>query len=233
MKIAIITDTHWGSHNNCRVHMDYYVRFYEEVFFPYLKQHDIKHVLHLGDYFDSPKNLNTYTVHTSRKKFISVLEEMGVTMDLLVGNHDFYYKTSKEIATVTEAIVSPNVTIVQDGPVIRNWDGYYAALYPWVTKDTVFPAGWEKVLSSGRLKRVFGHFEYNGFKMHKGGMDSFGGKELEEDFKAFPRDRIHSGHFHTKNGIISERPCNTHGPMLTIPSSFMCWTLKQIHLKPL
>ena len=37
---------------------DYQGRFYNEVFFPYLDEHDIKHIIHLGDYFDRRKYVN-------------------------------------------------------------------------------------------------------------------------------------------------------------------------------
>ena len=58
MKIAILNDTHCGVRNDMVEMSDYQGRFYEEVFFPYLDQNDIKHIIHMGDYFDRRKYVN-------------------------------------------------------------------------------------------------------------------------------------------------------------------------------
>ena len=53
MKIAIITDTHFGARNDNVNFNEYFYQFYEGVFFPYLQQNNIKTCIHLGDCFDS------------------------------------------------------------------------------------------------------------------------------------------------------------------------------------
>ena len=52
MNIAIITDTHFGARNDNINFSEYFYRFYEEQFFPYLKENNIKTCLHLGDILD-------------------------------------------------------------------------------------------------------------------------------------------------------------------------------------
>ena len=49
MKIAIITDTHFGARNDSVQFDEYFYQFYEGQFFPYLQKNNIKTVLHLGD----------------------------------------------------------------------------------------------------------------------------------------------------------------------------------------
>ena len=60
---------------------DYQGRFYNEVFFPYLDEHNIKHIIHLGDYFDRRKYVNFSSLKANREHFISNHVNKGITMD--------------------------------------------------------------------------------------------------------------------------------------------------------
>ena len=40
--VALITDQHFGVRNNSQVFLDYYFKFYEETFFPTLKEYGIE-----------------------------------------------------------------------------------------------------------------------------------------------------------------------------------------------
>ena len=52
MKIALLNDTHFGARNDSLIFDDFFHKFYDEVFFPYLKEHNIKTLIHLGDVVD-------------------------------------------------------------------------------------------------------------------------------------------------------------------------------------
>ena len=67
MKIALLNDTHAGVRNNNQIFAEYQGRFYTEIFFPYLKKHDIKHIIHLGDYFDRRRDVNFFSFAYYRK----------------------------------------------------------------------------------------------------------------------------------------------------------------------
>jgi len=41
MKVALITDTHFGARNDSIVFNDFFYKFWEETFFPYLKEKNI------------------------------------------------------------------------------------------------------------------------------------------------------------------------------------------------
>ena len=69
MKIALITDTHWGARNDSQVFMNYFKRFYEEMYFPYLEEHNIKTCIHLGDVVDRRKFINYRILKDKSNKF--------------------------------------------------------------------------------------------------------------------------------------------------------------------
>ena len=48
MKVAIITDQHFGARKSSRVFHDFFNKFYKNVFFPTLKERKIDTVLDLG-----------------------------------------------------------------------------------------------------------------------------------------------------------------------------------------
>ena len=49
MKIALITDTHWGVRNDHLAFMENNNLFFDNVFFPLLVKHNIGTIVHLGD----------------------------------------------------------------------------------------------------------------------------------------------------------------------------------------
>ena len=75
MKIALITDTHFGARNDNPAYANYFFKFYNNVFFPYLKEHNIKTCIHLGDIVDRRKFINFKTSHDFRHNFMKRLWE--------------------------------------------------------------------------------------------------------------------------------------------------------------
>lgn len=70
MKIAIINDTHFGARNDSPFFLEQSLEFFEGTFFPYLKQHGIVNVLHLGDLLDRRKFINFNTLAQVKKRFL-------------------------------------------------------------------------------------------------------------------------------------------------------------------
>ena len=90
MKVAIITDTHFGARKGSKHLHDYFEMFYRDVFFPFLEEHKIDTVIHMGDIFDSRKSIDLQTLEWSKRVVLDPLSKYKVY--LTIGNHDCYYK---------------------------------------------------------------------------------------------------------------------------------------------
>ena len=122
MKFAVLNDTHAGVRNDSIHFHEYMRRFYEEVFFPYCIENDIKHIVHLGDYFDKRTGINFLSLQRNKEHFIEPLIENGMTMDLTLGNHDLYYKNTSEVNSCDALLKYDNITIYRD-TITKDYDG--------------------------------------------------------------------------------------------------------------
>jgi hypothetical protein len=194
MKIAILNDTHAGCRNSSDIFMNYQERFYSEIFFPYLLENDIKHILHLGDYYDNRKTINFKALHHNRKIFLEPMRKHGITMDIIPGNHDVYYKNTNELNALKElqGHYMNEVNLVMK-PTVMNYDGTDIALVPWINPENEEET--LKFLAKCKADIVGAHLELKGFEMSKGmpcqeGMD-------KKHFDRF--EMVLTGHFHAKS----------------------------------
>jgi DNA repair exonuclease SbcCD nuclease subunit len=194
LKIAILNDTHAGCRNSSDIFMDYQERFYSEVFFPYLIENDIKHILHLGDYYDNRKTINFKALQHNRKIFLEPMRELGITMDIIPGNHDVYYKNTNELNALKElqGHYMNEVNLVMK-PTVVDYDGMAIALVPWINTENEKES--LEFLANCKADIVGAHLELQGFEMSKGlpcmeGMD-------RKHFDRF--DMVMTGHFHAKS----------------------------------
>ena len=97
MKIALITDTHFGARNDNLNFNDYFYEFYEGVFFPYLQQNNIKHCIHLGDLMDRRKFVSYRILKDFRERFIQPFNYLKINLHILVGNHDIYFRNTNDV----------------------------------------------------------------------------------------------------------------------------------------
>ena len=195
MKIAIITDTHFGARNDNVNFNEYFYQFYEGVFFPYLQQNNIKTVLHLGDCFDRRKYVSYRTAKDFRERFILPFNVLGIDLHMLVGNHDIYYKNTSQVNSLTELLGErhKNIHIYEDATEVE-FDGLPILLMPWINSTNELYA--EGMIYETKADVCMGHLEINGFQMSKNMTASQGGRD-KEFFRKF--DTVMSGHFHHKS----------------------------------
>lgn len=192
MKIALITDTHFGARNDNLTFNEHFYKFYDEVFFPYLIKNDIKTVVHLGDVLDRRKFVSYRIAHDFRRKFLNRFSELGIDLHLIVGNHDTYYKNTNSVNSLDELVHHENATVYSEAEVVE-FDGTQIMMMPWINSENYASA--VKLMNETTAQICMGHLEINGFEMHAGHKAENGySKEL---FKRF--DMVMSGHFHKKS----------------------------------
>src|SRR6056300_1794408 len=136
MNIAILNGTLAGCRNSSDIFMGYQERFYSDVFFPYLLENNITQILHLGDYYDNRKTVNFKALNHNRKIFLEKLREYGITMDIIPGNHDVYYKNTNELNALKElqGHYMNEVNLIME-PTVMVYDGLQVGLVPWINNQ--------------------------------------------------------------------------------------------------
>ena len=95
MRVAIITDTHYGARKGSKHLHDYFEQFYKNVFFPSLEAEGIDTIIHMGDVFDSRKSIDYYSLEWAKRVVFEPMKKYKV--HAITGNHDCYYKNTNVI----------------------------------------------------------------------------------------------------------------------------------------
>jgi len=198
MKVAIITDQHFGARKNSKLFHDYFLKFYNDVFFPTLEEEGITTVVDMGDTFDSRKGIDFSALSWAKNNYYDRLQQMGVTVHTIVGNHTAYYKNTNEVNAVDLLLREyDNVTVYSDPTEVKL--GNLKTLFiPWINQEN--QENTLKLVQKTSCKCAMGHLELQGFRVNKQivmehGLES----KLFDKFK-----RVYSGHYHTRsnNGTV-------------------------------
>ncbi|MEK9696355.1 MAG: metallophosphoesterase, partial [Candidatus Poseidoniales archaeon] len=192
MKIALVTDTHWGVRNDNLAFLDYFDKFYGNIFFPTLDKLGISTVLHLGDIVDRRKYISYVTLRRLKEGFIEPCLYRNIDLHVIVGNHDVPYKNTNDINAMQELFDSTGVKYYSEVKEVL-FDDVPHAIIPWINNSNYTDT--MQFLKSTEAQVVFGHFEIAGCLMGRGQMNEHGMKI--SDFKRF--DKVMSGHFHHKS----------------------------------
>jgi DNA repair exonuclease SbcCD nuclease subunit len=194
MKIAVISDTHCGIRNSSEIFMDYQEKFYRDVFFPYLEEHGIKKILHLGDYYENRTSINFKALHHNRRIFLRRLRDFGIHMDIIPGNHDCYFKNTNRLNALKELLghYMSEIRIIEE-PTVVDYDGCKLALLPWINNENEQET--RDFIQNCKADICGAHLELNGFDMQLG-IPCTDGMEPGL-FSKF--ETVLSGHFHTKS----------------------------------
>ena len=193
MKVAIITDQHFGARNDSIAFLDFFQKFYDNTFFPTIESSGINTVLILGDTFDRRKYVNFYSLQKTKEMFFDRLENMGIRVFMLAGNHDTYYKNTNDVNSPDLLLKEYSNISVIDDPEEIIIDGTKICMMPWICPENYTQS--LNLMNTTQAEICMGHFEIAGFAMHKG-MESHDG--LSKDlFNKF--DLVFSGHYHHRS----------------------------------
>jgi DNA repair exonuclease SbcCD nuclease subunit len=193
MKVALVTDTHFGARSDSLAFDTYFAKFYDETFFPYLKEHDIKTVCHLGDIFDRRKYINFNTLKSCKRYFFKQAEDLGIDIHMIPGNHDTYFKNTNDVNSPDLLLGEyNNITLYQE-PTEIMLDREKVLYLPWICGEN-YDRTMAKIKESD-AKTCFGHFEFAGYFLLPG-MPNLHGMDTDA-FNDF--DLVVSGHFHHRH----------------------------------
>lgn len=193
MKVALITDVHWGARNDSQAFVEFYRRFYENCFFPTLEEQKIDTVIMLGDTFDRRKYTNHATVKAAKDIYFNKLQERGITTYMLIGNHDTFYKNTNEVNTVDLMLSEYDNIVSIAKPKTLEIGGAKIAMIPWMCTDNY--ADCLSEMKNTEAEICMGHFEIVGFEMYRGQECHEG--LTSETFKKF--DTVFTGHYHHRS----------------------------------
>lgn len=198
MKLALLTDTHWGARNDSMAFIEFFDKFYTQVFIPKITEEQIDTVVMLGDTFDRRKYTNHVSLSHAKRIFFNPMGARGITIHMLIGNHDTAFKN-------TNAVNSPKLLLQEydnlriiESPQVMEFDGVPILMLPWICEENYDLS--MKFIRESPVSLVMGHLEIAGFEMDKGLMCTEGlSASLFDRFEL-----VMSGHFHhrSKRGPI-------------------------------
>ena len=193
MKVALITDQHFGAREGSTIVLEHQKKFYEDIFFPFLQSTGIDTVITLGDFFDKRKYTNNYIIEQSKKIFFDKLAENKIQTYMIIGNHDCYFKNTLFPNTPDLLLGEYDNIYTISHPLVWEIHGTPIAMIPWICQEN-YDAAYD-VIKNSKSDICMGHFEISGFQMYRG-VESHGGLSVS----LFDRyDMVFSGHYHHRS----------------------------------
>ena len=193
MKVAIITDQHFGARKNSKLFHDYFLRFYNDIFFPTIEKEGITTIVDMGDTFDSRKGIDFSSLSWAKNNYYDRLAEMGCEIHTIVGNHTAYYKNTNDVNAVDLLLREyDNVRIYSEATEIK-LDKLGVLLIPWINSENEEQT--LKMINKSKSPMAMGHLECKGFRIHRGYV-----MEQGIDVELFNKfEKVYSGHYHTRS----------------------------------
>lgn len=193
MKIALVTDQHFGARNDSQKIALHQKQFYDNIFFPEIDKRGIDTVINLGDTFDRRKYISFTSLKLAKEMFFQPLADRDIHMHVMVGNHDSVYKNTLEVNSIDLLLEEYNNITTYVQPDVVEFDGSKIMFVPWIcdaNEEQTFV-----MADKTDAQMLLGHLELAGYEMNKQYVQDFG--MSDQWLKKF--DLVCSGHYHHKS----------------------------------
>lgn len=210
MKIAILNDTHFGCRKDSHFFQKKQLEWLDNQFIPALKEHNVERIIHLGDVFDNRVSINIHTLSVFKEAFFdTILNKLNIPMDIILGNHDCFFKNMTH-CSIPEVLQSSynNLNVYSDKWMVdihlEKVGGMPFIFIPWISNQEqwlMIEAALDRIpLEEAQQTTVLGHFQFVGCSMGKFGVCEHG--TPLQPFRKFKK--VISGHFHnpSENGNV-------------------------------
>ena len=193
MKVAILGDLHIGIRNSNKFFISQHKDFFENQFFPYLKEHNIDTVIQAGDSLDSRKFIHIDTLRAYKELFLNHFTN-DISLHMILGNHCIYHTNQSELSLVKELSkeYSDNIHLYDEYSTV-NFDNTTFDFCPWINKTN--KDDYLAKIKGSCSEFIVGHFEIKKMEMAHG-IECTEGLSFA-DLKGFKT--VFSGHFHNDN----------------------------------
>lgn len=187
-KTACYTDIHLGKRNNSVQHnqdcLDFIAWFCAKV----KADPGISHVVFLGDFFESRSNISILTLHMAYEG-LKMLNDLGLPIIHIVGNHDLYRRSTREIHSIALFNEFENFIVVDKPTMIGD-----SLFLPYLFEDE-----YKTVAAEFKdAKYWYGHLEFKNFMVT--GYNTV--MKHGPDHRVFNKPKyIFSGHFHKRQAL--------------------------------
>lgn len=187
IKAGCMTDIHFGRKNNSKIHNDD-CRNYIEWFLGKCNEHEVDHIVFMGDWFEERDSINSLTTKYAMD-CAELLNSLMIPVYFIVGNHDLYYRDNREVYASYIYKSLSNFRII-DGPTVSE-----DTLAPTLYCPFLFESEYAELSQYFHVPVWMGHFEFKGFVLTGDTMIKESGPD-PNNFSA--PDHILSGHFHKR-----------------------------------
>jgi len=199
MDIGILSDLHFGANKDDNDLLEFQLKSLK-YFIKQLIERGIKTIVISGDIFHSKKEVNNKTYNIVKNEFFDVLKKAGFRVDIIPGNHDYFYKNSSDIKSISNLEEFDNITIYDKPTIMKEYNNIGFVPYLANSEEKKDFLSFIKTQCT-QTKVLIGHFDIAGFVMTKQYVSDSGfNQNVFKDFQS-----VISGHFHIRqyNGNIN------------------------------